>query len=259
MIKYVVPIITAVFSGMLIGCNAERNLKKGDRYYALGEYYEASVQYKLAYSKTPPKEREKRGERAYKLADCYRRINYTAKAIGAYQNAVRYKYTDTLTYFYLAEMQRRNGDYRNAAKNYALHLETHPGEQRAEIGLESCRLAPEWKKNGSLYTVKEDRLFNSRRADYCPMLTGTDFNQLYKCLDVSATYSKCSFSYDEPENPETLNYFDCSFSQIIPQITLIDECHVNIFNKDFHKITINQAYYIKLYRFFIINLLITII
>ena len=179
MIKYVVPIITAVFSGMLIGCNAERNLKKGDRYYALGEYYEASVQYKLAYSKTPPKEREKRGERAYKLADCYRRINYTAKAIGAYQNAVRYKYTDTLTYFYLAEMQRRNGDYRNAAKNYALHLETHPGEQRAEIGLESCRLAPEWKKNGSLYTVKEDRLFNSRRADYCPMLTGTDFNQLY--------------------------------------------------------------------------------
>ena len=65
-------------------------MKKGDQYYALGEYYDAAAEYRSAYSKTSTKHRDKRGERALKMADCYRRINYTAKAIGAYQNGIRY-------------------------------------------------------------------------------------------------------------------------------------------------------------------------
>lgn len=65
-------------------------MKKGDQYYALGEYYDAAAEYKAAYSKTPTKLRDKRGERAIKMADCYRKINYTAKAIGSYQNGIRY-------------------------------------------------------------------------------------------------------------------------------------------------------------------------
>ena len=71
-------------------CNAESNLKKGDQYFALGEYYDAAAEYKAAYSKTPTKLRDKRGERAIKMAECYRLINYTGKAIGAYQNGIRY-------------------------------------------------------------------------------------------------------------------------------------------------------------------------
>ena len=58
-------------------------MKKGDKFYALGEYYDASTQYRKAYSQTPAKERALRGQRALKLADCYRRINYTQKAIAA--------------------------------------------------------------------------------------------------------------------------------------------------------------------------------
>ena len=79
-----------VISFILLSCNAESSMKKGDQYYALGEYYDAAAEYKAAYSKTPTKQRSKRGERAIKLADCYRRINYTAKAIGSYQNGIRY-------------------------------------------------------------------------------------------------------------------------------------------------------------------------
>ncbi len=75
---------------LFTSCNAESALKKGDQFYALGEYYDAAAEYKKAYSKTPIKLRDKRGERAFKMAECYRRINYTAKAIGAYQNGIRY-------------------------------------------------------------------------------------------------------------------------------------------------------------------------
>ena len=74
----------------LSGCNAESALKKGDQFYALGEYFDAADEYKRAYGKTPMRQRDKRGERALKMADCYRRINYTAKAVGAYQNGIRY-------------------------------------------------------------------------------------------------------------------------------------------------------------------------
>ena len=75
---------------LFLACNAESNLKKGDQYFALGEYYDAAAEYKAAYTKTATKLRDKRGERALKMAECYRRINYTAKAIGAYQNGIRY-------------------------------------------------------------------------------------------------------------------------------------------------------------------------
>ena len=83
-------ILHASFVLLFTSCNAESNLRKGDQFFALGEYYDAAAEYKAAYSKTSTRLREKRGERALKMAECYRRINYTAKAIGAYQNGIRY-------------------------------------------------------------------------------------------------------------------------------------------------------------------------
>ena len=75
---------------LLSSCNAESHLKKGDQFFSLGEYFDAAAEYRAAYGKTSMKERDKRGERALKMAECYDRINYTAKAIGAYQNGIRY-------------------------------------------------------------------------------------------------------------------------------------------------------------------------
>ena len=87
-ISILAPVV--VFTVLFTGCNAESALKKGDQFYARGEYYDAAAEYKRAYSRTPLRQRSQRGERALKMADCYRRINYTAKAVGAYQNAIRY-------------------------------------------------------------------------------------------------------------------------------------------------------------------------
>lgn len=83
-------LIAMLSAAMLMGCNAESALRKGDQFYARGEYYDAAAEYRRAYSKTPLRQRRQRGERALKMADCYRRINYSAKALGAYQNAIRY-------------------------------------------------------------------------------------------------------------------------------------------------------------------------
>ena len=178
-------IVTAM---LLTGCGAEQAIKKGDRFHALGEYYDAATQYKKAYSQTPAKERTQRGQVALKMAECYRHINYTQKAIAAYNNAIRYKQTDSLTYLHLAQQQMKNGNYKDAEKTFQTFLdsmrndgsaESQNYEQLARTGLRSAQQAPTWKKEGSAYTVKRERLFDSRRADYSPMLAGEENNQLF--------------------------------------------------------------------------------
>ena len=158
-------------------------MKKGDKHYAIGEYYDAATQYRKAYSQTPTKERALKGQRAMKLADCYRRINFTTKAITAYNNAVRYKQADSLTHFYLGQLYLKNGNYKEAAKQFQTVLdslpETDPHWRLAKTGLQSAQMAPQWKKDGSDYTVRREGLFNSRRAEYSPMLAGDDHDQLY--------------------------------------------------------------------------------
>ena len=165
---------------LLSSCgSAERSLKRGNAALALGEYCEAAGQYKKAYMRTPPKERAKRGEIAYKMAEAYRRYGNSARALGAYRNAERYHYTDTLTYFYIGEMERLAGDYKNAAKNYEKFLELNPGHLGSLRGLASCEDAPELKKAGSAYTVKLEKLFSGSRSDYSPAYMGQEAEQLY--------------------------------------------------------------------------------
>ena len=172
---------------LLTGCGAEQAMKKGDRFYALGEFYDAADQYKKAYSQTPSKERKLRGQRSLKMAECYRRINYTQKAIAAYNNAIRYKQEDSLTHLHLAQQLMKNGNYKEAAKEFQTALDSleangqklTANSQLALTGLRSAQKAPQWKQEVSAYTVKRENFFNSRRSDYSPMLAGEENNQLF--------------------------------------------------------------------------------
>ena len=107
---------------LLSSCGADQAVKKGDKFYALGEYFDAASQYKKAYSQTPAKERNLRGKRALKMAECYRRINYTQKAISAYNNALRYQQGDSLTHLHLAQQLMKNGNYKEAEKNFEMAI-----------------------------------------------------------------------------------------------------------------------------------------
>lgn len=164
---------------LLTGCGADNYARKAEEYYAIGEYFDAAEEYKKAYSHTPVKEKDKRGERAWKMAECYRRIGYSAKAAGAYQNAVRYNAGGPEALLRLAQMQHLMGRYNEAAKNYTLYLDSVPQSTEAANGLKGCRLAPVWKKKGSLYSIKKQPILASRRADYSPALYGEEWDQLY--------------------------------------------------------------------------------
>ncbi|MBR1399988.1 MAG: OmpA family protein [Prevotella sp.] len=172
-------IIIIVLSCLLMSCGADRNMKRGEKLLAIGEYYDAAEQFKQAYTRTPAKERDTRGKRALKMALCYEKINATPKAIAAYRNVIRYKQDNIGTHLSLARLLLKNGGYKEAAREFQMVLDSMPDNQLAKEGLKSAMSAPEIKQLGSRYTVKKMDVFNSRRADYSPMLCGDECNQLF--------------------------------------------------------------------------------
>ena len=182
----------------LAGCGADKNLKKGEKYLAIGEYYDAANQFRQAYSKTAPKEKARRGDIALKIAHCNERINATQKASAAYANAIRYGRASAADRLAYARQLLKTGSYKQAAEQFGIVLDsinngayqepdrTKPNQmdikaakQLAQNGLLSAQKAPQWKQEGSRYKVKHMDVFNSRRDDYSPVLAGDQHEYLY--------------------------------------------------------------------------------
>lgn len=177
--KAVYIIVCLLLTAVAAGCRTPK-LSEADAQFQRGEYYDASVTYKKVYNKLRKKEeRPQRGEVAFKMGRCYRLLNMSARASAAFQNALRYEYPDSTTHFMLAQALHTDGKYAAALRSYDKYLEFCPDDSLAINCAEGCRTAQEIRARGSRYVVKQAKLFNSRRADFCPMYLGADCDQIY--------------------------------------------------------------------------------
>lgn len=177
--KAVYIIVCLLLTAVAAGCRTPK-LSEADAQFQRGEYYDASVTYKKIYNKLRKKEeRPQRGEVAFKMGRCYRLLNMSARASAAFQNALRYEYPDSTTHFMLAQALHADGKYAAALRSYDKYLEFCPNDSLAINCAEGCRTAQEIRARGSRYVVKQAKLFNSRRADFCPMYLGADCDQIY--------------------------------------------------------------------------------
>lgn len=168
----------ALVSILLTGCGGAK-LATADEQLARGEYYDASKTYRKIYNKlTKREERPLRGQVAFRMAECHRRLNQYARAAAAYQNAARYEYPDSMLYLYMAQMQQAAGNPAAAITSYREYLKWHPEDQLALSGLSGARMA-QAREGATRYVVRNAKLFNSRRADYSPMFLGGSLDQLY--------------------------------------------------------------------------------
>lgn len=180
--RYIPQMGTALVSVlilMLVSCGAERSFKKGEKFLALGEYFDAAAQYKKAYSNTKPKDKALRGKYAAKMALCYNRINFNQKAVAAYRNAIRYHADSIDMHLAFAKALLKDGNYKEAEQEFRMLLDSMPGNVLARNGLQSALTARKLKEEGSQYIVKKMDLFNSRRADFSPMFCGDQYEQLF--------------------------------------------------------------------------------
>lgn len=177
--KAVYIIVCLLLTAVAAGCRTPK-LSEADAQFQRGEYYDASVTYKKVYNKLRKKEeRPQRGEVAFKMGRYYRLLNMSARASAAFQNALRYEYPDSTTHFMLAQALHADGKYAAALRSYDKYLEFCPDDSLAINCAEGCRTAQEIRARGSRYVVKQAKLFNSRRADFCPMYLGADCDQIY--------------------------------------------------------------------------------
>ena len=176
---YILYAFAALLCFALTGCGGAK-LSVADEQMERGEYYDAANTYRKVYNKMKKQEeRPTRGVIAFKMGECYRRINMSARASAAYQNAIRYEYPDSMSYLYLAQSQHKEGKYAAALKNYDKFLDLVPSSKIAKDGKRGCQLALKWKENPTRHIVKNAKLFNSRRADFAPMFLPGDNTQLY--------------------------------------------------------------------------------
>ncbi|MDE6345559.1 MAG: OmpA family protein [Muribaculaceae bacterium] len=172
-------ICTMLACGLLSGCGGPK-LATANEQYARGEYNDAAKTYRKIYNKlTKPDERTMRGEVAWKMGLCHRELNQSARAAAAFQNAIRYKYPDSLAQLYLAEALHAEGKYPQAIKAYKDFLEIAPDSKEAKNGLDGATMANATRGERTRYVVKQHKLFNSRRADYAPMYAPGETDIIY--------------------------------------------------------------------------------
>ena len=166
-------IIYAVFASLflasLAGCGGAK-LSVADEQMARGEYFEAQKTYRKVYNKlTKREERPQRGVVAYRMGLCYDKLAMSARASSAFANAIRYGYPDSTAILLMAKSLQAEGKYAQAINAYEDFLKLNPKSATAQTGLAGCRWAVNQKSTPTRYQVRQAKLFNSRRADYCPM------------------------------------------------------------------------------------------
>ena len=173
--SFILLFLTAL---LLFSCKSAK-LSDAEEKQRIGEYFEAAAIYRKVYTKTSPQKRDLRGYIAYRMAECNRLINNTPRATSAYMNALRYDYPDSIVSLRLGQMYQKSGKYMDAIRHYNDFLLLNPESQLALNGIKGSELAPQWKQNPNRYIVKRMEKFNSRRGEFCPMLYGDKYDQLY--------------------------------------------------------------------------------
>ncbi len=172
-------VLLATLILLITGCSSAK-LSTANEQMERGEYFDASKTYRKVYNKlTKREDRPLRGEIAFRMGECYSRLNMNARASAAYANAIRYQYPDSTTILRLALSQQAEGKYQAALKSFEDYLAISPSDRIALNGAAGCRMAIAAKGNPTRYVVKPNKVFNSRRADFSPMYFDSSLDQLY--------------------------------------------------------------------------------
>lgn len=164
----------------LAGCRSVK-VAEADGAFASGEYFAAQKAYRQIYNKlTQAKDRPLRGRIAFNMGECYLKLNQSAKAASAFQNAIRYSYPDSTAYLFLGRALQAEGKYQQAMDAYTSFLDYDSGNRLAEEGIRGCRIALASKNMpASRYSVSRVNAFETRRSEFSPMFPPDATDRLY--------------------------------------------------------------------------------
>lgn len=162
-----------MLAALLCSCSIQKRVKKADKKYEIGEYYDAAQIYKQCNKRiNAKKQRELKAHVSFRQGECCRILNDT-KAVSAYAAAIKYKYPDSIVYLRHAEALMYQGKYKDAEKSFTTYLESHPDDYHAQAGVYACQKVGEWKTVPSRYKVQVAKDFAAKRSSsFAPAFIG---------------------------------------------------------------------------------------
>ena len=156
-------LLTSCLLITLSSCSLSARIKRADKRYNIGEYYQAAEMYKQLSRNVKGKNKSLRAYIAFQQAECYRILN-NKRAANLYKNAIRYNYPDSIVYLHYAQVLQYQGKYKEATKQYDIYLEKHPDHYVAMAGKYACNQIDTWRKEPSRYKIAPANEFNTKRS-----------------------------------------------------------------------------------------------
>ena len=158
-----------LFSFMLIlfsaSAYAQRSpLEQADLAYSKGDYYDAVALYKKAFSKE--KNRVKRAEIIYKVAESYRLTNDYKNQEVWYAKAIKANFKDPAAVLHLADALKMNGKYDEAIVQYTNYKKAMPSDPRGDLGIASSEQAQKWTDKPTRYKLENVSSINTKYSDF---------------------------------------------------------------------------------------------
>lgn len=145
-------------------------LSQAEEFYRYELYSDAALLFKQAYLKEK-KDKIKKGEIAFKLAECYRKTHYYKVALTWYIKAETFNPSNNLTTFKLhAEDLKQMDLYTEAIEVYKKCKELDPSDASIDEQVALCNEAIDWINNPhTRFQVDIFKPANTKYNDFCPM------------------------------------------------------------------------------------------
>lgn len=174
--KYISFSLLALFSFTIISCSGSKRLGSAQKAYEIGEYHRSTVLFNKIYKKE--KNKYYKGEISFLLGESYRNLNQPRRSTSMYGRAYRFEYPHPELALFYAEELRRVEKYDEAIEFYDLYMEKYFGDQRANNGKASCRLAQNPPPH-TKHKVEKLRRINTKNSNFSPFIDPEDPSQIY--------------------------------------------------------------------------------
>lgn len=160
-----------------ISCTVSKQYRSAMTSFEIGEYNKSIASFRKVYTQT--KDRQKKAEIQFKIAEAYYKIGQYRSAEGYYKSALIRKEADATIWLHYAEVLRANGKYEEAINNYKTYLDSVPNDQMALNGIESSLKTKEWLKKPTRFKIENLKDINSISSDYAATYAGVRDNEIF--------------------------------------------------------------------------------
>ena len=163
----IVPIILALLVSSV--AFSQKNFTEiADASFEHHKYHGAIEEYKKAYSKE--KKDAEKARILFQIGECYHKFMDEKQAEVWYKKAVKagYANVEPKVWYQLGVVLKLQEKYEKAEVEFENYLKVVPGDAMAKAGLESCKLAEEWKDKPTKHDIHNEVMLNSKYYDYSP-------------------------------------------------------------------------------------------